>query len=397
MTLTATAGTTGPRSGFDVYADAALLDPWPGYRDLRSLGPVAYLDKYDVYAATRYDAVSHVLKTPDVFPSGEGVTMNDRMNEILRGGTLCSDGDAHDAARRIIVQPLTPKGLRPLQAQIQSEAHGLVDRLVRRRSFDAVTELAQYLPVTIVSNLVGLPEEGRERMLVWASAIFNCFGPLNDRARDSFGVMDEIMEYAMTNAVPGKLKPGSWAEAIFDAADRGEVAHEKCPVMMLDYMGPSLDTTIFAISSAVWLFANHPDQWDLVREDPSLIPSAINEVLRLESPIQDFTRSVAEDHEIDGVLLPAGSRVIAFYGAANRDERHYPDPDSFDVRRNPLDHLGFGAGPHACAGMNLAKMEIRAVLESLAATVTRFTVTGEERALNNTLRGFSKLSVTVDV
>jgi cytochrome P450 len=395
MTTTPPATVTGPRSDFDVYADSALLDPWPGYRELRDAGPLVFLDRYDMYAATRYDAVSHVLRTPEVFPSGEGVMMNDEMNQVLRGNTLCSDGEAHDASRRVIVTPLTPKALRPLHDEIRAEARALVDRLTAHGSFDAATELAQHLPVTIVSNLVGLPEEGRERMLVWASEMFNCFGPMNERTQNSFSVLGEMMEYATTQAVPGKLKPGSWAEAVHDAAARGEVDPGKCPVMMIDYMGPSLDTTIFAISSAVWLFAHHPDQWDLVRADPSLVPGAINEVLRMEAPIQDFSRSVAVDHEIDGVHLPQGSRVIAFYGAGNRDERHYPDPDRFDVRRNPTDHLGFGAGPHACVGMNLARLEMRALFEALAAKVSRFEVTHSERALHNILRGFTRLDVTV--
>ena len=122
--------------------------------------------------------------------------------------------------------------------------------------------------------------------------MFNCFGPMNERARSSMPVLAEMMHYARTHAVPGKLKPGSWAEAIHQAASAGEVPSEAVPVMMIDYMGPSLDTTVFAISSGVWLFANHPDQWDLVRDDPSLIPGAINEILRMEAPVQGFSRYV---------------------------------------------------------------------------------------------------------
>jgi cytochrome P450 len=122
-----------------------------------------------------------------------------------------------------------------------------------------------------------------------------------------------------------KVKPGSWNEAIHHAVDRGELPPEACPVVTIDYMGPSLDTTVFAISSAVWLFAQHPERWDLVREDPSLTPGAISEV------------------------LPAGSRAIMDYGAGNRDERHYPDPDCFDVRRKPGRPPGLRRRPtHLC-------------------------------------------------
>jgi cytochrome P450 len=164
---------------------------------------------------------------------------------------------------------------------------------------------------------------------------------------------------------------------------------------MIDYMGPSLDTTICAISNAVWLFANNPEQWDLVREDPRLMPSAVNEVLRYDAPIQDFSRYIARDVDMDGVLLPAGSRAVVFYGAANRDERKYPDPDRFDVGRRPGDHLGFGAGPHACVAMNLARMEMLALFTALAKRIRCFTILESEPLLNNDLRGFKTLRVAV--
>ena len=165
--------------------------------------------------------------------------------------------------------------------------------------------------------------------------------------------------------------------------------------MMVDYLGPSLDTTISAIATAVWLFAKNPDQWDMVRENPRLMHSAVNEVLRYDPPIQGFSRYVARDVDMDGVLLPAGSRAIVFYGAANRDERKYPDPDRFDVLRRPGDHLGFGAGPHACVGMNLARIEMVALFTALAERVRRFTILEEKAIPNNVLRGFKVLQVVV--
>jgi cytochrome P450 len=147
----------------------------------------------------------------------------------------------------------------------------------------------------------------------------------------------------------------------------------------------------------VWLFAKHPDQWDLVRNDPSLIPAAIDEILRMEAPVQGFSRYVARDYDLDGVLLPESSRAIVFYGAANRDPRQFPDPDRFDVRRdNAGRHMAFGAGPHGCLGVNLAKLEMRSLFMALAQKVKRFHIEAEERVLNNILRGFSKLIVTVE-
>jgi cytochrome P450 len=384
-----------PWSDHDPYTDEALLDPWPGYKQLRDAGPAVWLPKYEMFALTRYDSVRRALQDWESFRSHNGVMMNDQMNQVLRGNTLCSDGADHDALRNVLVRPLTPRALRPVRGEITAEAERVVEKLVTAGTFDAATDLANHLPVTVVSNLVGLPEKGRERMLVWGEGLFNCIGPMNDRTIASFQVLEEMMDYATNEAVPEKLKPGSWAEGIHEAVARGEVPAQACPAMMVDYMGPSLDTTICAISNAVWLFANNPDQWDLVREDARLMPSAVNEVLRYDAPIQDFSRYVARAVDMDGVLLPAGSRAIVFYGAANRDERKYPDPDRFDVTRRPGDHLGFGAGPHACVGMNLARMEMLALFTALAKRIRRFTILDQEPLLNNVLRGFKTLRVAV--
>jgi cytochrome P450 len=248
-----------PTSTLDPYTDQALLNPWPLYLALREMGPAVWLEKHGMFALTRYDAVAKALHDWEAFPSSFGVMMNDDMNQVLRGNTLCSDGAAHTRLRGVVIRPLTPMALKSLQDEVEREAEAVVGRLCAKGQFCATVELAIYLPVTIVSNAVGLPEEGRERMMEWSIGMFNCFGPMNKRARNATPVLSEMMHYARTHAVPGKLKPGSWAEAVHHAAAAGEVPSEAVPVMMIDYMGPSLDTTIFAISSGVWLFANHPN------------------------------------------------------------------------------------------------------------------------------------------
>jgi cytochrome P450 len=383
-----------PTSDLDPYCDAALAEPWNVYRELQDLGSAAWLARYQMFALTRYDSVLRALRDASAFSSASGVMMNDDMNRELRGNTLCTDGDEHRRLRRLIAKPLSAAALDALKSEITTKAEQLVDRLVAKRQFCAVAELATALPVDIVASAVGLPEEGRERMLIWAEQMFNCFGPLNDRARGAFPVLQEMMHYATTQAVRGKLKPGSWAEGIIDAMDRGEVDEATRPVLMIDYMGPSLDTTIHAIGSGVWLFAKHPEEWRKVCEAPSRVALAINEILRMESPIQGFSR-LTRDYEMDGITLPADSRAIAFYGAANRDPRKFPDPGAFDVMRGSVDQLAFGWGPHVCVGQQLAKLEMAAIFRALARRVRRFHIEEEVRAVNNILRGFRTLTVSV--
>lgn len=384
-----------PASNADLFSDATLADPYPVYRELRELGGAVWLDRLDMFILTRFADVQAALADWESFTSAKGVMMNQQMNDTLQGIVLCSDDPEHAAMRKVLLAPLLPSELRTLAENITMEAEALVERLVAKKSFDAATELAQYLPVTIVSELVGLPEEGRERMLEWAAANFDCFGPMNQRTLDAFPTVREMVGFAFTECVPEKLKPGSWAARIWEAAERGEIRHEQCPIMMNDYMGPSLDTTIFATGAAIMLLADNPDQWDILRGNPGMIPNAVNEVVRIESPIQAFSRVTTRDVEIDGITVPAGSRVILSYAAANRDPRKWEDPDRFDVRRRVIDHLGFGHGAHQCIGNNLARMEISALLNALVKRVSRIELNYSERQLNNVLRGFRRLDVTV--
>ena len=154
-----------PRSDYDPYDDAVLGNPYHGYDVLREMGPAVWLDKHGMFALTRYASVKQALSDDKNFPSRYGVMMNEDMNQVLRGNTLCSDGKMHDRLRRVTAAPLTAKALRWLHDEVREESEGLVERLVERKRFDAISDLGEYLPVTIVSNAVGLPEEGREKML----------------------------------------------------------------------------------------------------------------------------------------------------------------------------------------------------------------------------------------
>jgi len=245
-----------------------------------------------------------------------------------------------------------------------------------------------------VSHLVGLPESGREQMLEWGNAAFNSLGPPNERCQSAMQVSMGLIDYAFNKLDPATLKPGSWATMAFAAAERGEITLQQARGLILDYVTPSLDTTIFAISSAIWLFAQHPEQWTLLCESPALIPGAINEVLRIESPIQVFSRYLARDAEVDGVRLPQGSRALVMYGSANRDERKWQDPERFDIRRKAAEQLAFGHGEHLCVGLPLARLEMRALLTALARRVKRFEIQQIKRGINNTLRGLEQLRVS---
>ncbi|MCD2189029.1 cytochrome P450 [Actinomycetospora soli] len=384
-----------PVSDVDLFADDARVDPYPIYRELRDAGPVVEMARHGHYALPRYADVRAALMDWRTFSSAKSVFVDEETNRNLEGITLCSDPPDHTMMRSVLGRPLRPDRMREITPTINEEADRVVDRVVAAGRFDAVTDLAEHLPMAVVSQLVGLGEEHRLKMLEWAAAIWDVQGPRNQRFLDAGPKVGEFLDFAAHDAVPGRIDPNGWAAHLYEAADRGEMPREKCPVMMLDYVTPSLDTTILGIASMIALFADHPDQWELVRADRSLIPHAINEALRIETPVPQFTRVLTEDHEIDGVALPAGSRVALLYGSANRDERKYPDPDRFDVTRKPSDHLAFGRGEHVCVGMHLARLEMSALLERLADRVSRFEVVDRTPMINNGLRGYEHLRVTV--
>jgi cytochrome P450 len=395
--MTTTAPTSAPTYDGDIFTDEALLEPYEDYRALRELGPAVWLSQHGAYAVARYDEAKAVLMDGDTFRSANGIALNEPANQAILGCTLASDGELHAHLRQVVAHRLTPRALRPMKDTVTEKAEELVAALVEKGSFDAVADLARALPLSIVPDFIGWPQEGREHLLRWAGANFDSFGPMNARTERALPQCGEMAAYGAEIVRTRNVSPGSLGAGVLEAVDSGDISTEQAMMLMLDYLAPSLDTTISAVGSAVWLFAQNPDQWDLVRNDPGLIPNAVNEVVRIESPIRSFGRLTSRDTRIGDVEIPEGSRVLVIYASANRDERRFDRPDEFDVTRaNAVHQLGFGMGEHGCAGAGLARMETESLLRALAPRVERFHLQGTERALNNLIRAFGRVDVTVD-
>jgi cytochrome P450 len=200
-----------PSSDIDLFTDEHLGDPYPLYQELRDLGPVVKLNVNNMYAFPRYDEVREASGNWKVFSSAKGVMMNEEINSTLEGITLCSDPPEHTQMRNVLGRPMRPEKLRELTPKIEAEAERITERLVGLGEFDAATELAEHLPLNVVSDLVGLGDVGRSRMLEWAAATFDAQGPMNQRTIDSFPKLAEMVEFARTEAVPGNLDPNGWA------------------------------------------------------------------------------------------------------------------------------------------------------------------------------------------
>ncbi|MFD0887463.1 cytochrome P450 [Streptosporangium algeriense] len=385
---------TDPSLDLDLFCDEALTDPFPGYRRIRDTAPAVHLPRYDAWAMGRYADVRAALSDWESFSSARGIGLNDLANAATQGMIIATDPPEHDRLRNVLAARLSPKAIRNLREDIERRADELVEPLVAAGSFDAVNDLARAFPISIVLDLIGLPQDGRSRVLGWADAAFSASGPPGPRTDAAFPLLQDQLAY-LSSIRPDQLTPGSMGRAIYDAAAAGEIRQESCVPLMSAYVTAGLDTTINAISNAVWYFSRHPEQWDLLRRDPSLIPAAFNEVLRIEAPVQFFCRVATRDVVVDGLRLAAGSRVMMLYASANRDERKWDDPERFDITRNPVDQLAFGYGMHGCAGQGLARLEGHSILGALARRVERFETGTPVRRLNQLIRGLDALPTKI--
>ncbi len=383
-----------PTYDVDLYSNEVVVNPYPHYRAIRDLGEAVWLEQHSMWAIGRHLDAMNALSAHNIFISGKGVAANNLSNGNSPGNLLASDPPLHTHLRKVVSKPLHPKALARIKPRIEASAGSLIDRLLARKSFDGILDLAQFLPISIVSEMVGLPDAGRRNMLEYAAAVFDLFGVDNTRTEAALPIVIKMRKYLSEQATRDKVLPEGWIAGLYDAVDLGLIKQEQVQTLMRDYLGPSLDTTIFAIGHLLHLFGQYPDQWKLLRQEPNRVGNAINEAIRLESPIRGFTRVLSQDYTIGGIKLFTGDRVLILYASANRDERRWDEPEKFDICRVLTDHVGFGYGIHQCVGMQLARLEMRSVLTAMIARVSKIKILGAPvYAKNNVLRGLETLPI----
>ncbi|MUL49669.1 cytochrome P450 [Mycobacterium sp. CBMA293] len=378
-----------PRLDVDLYRLASLHNPQPVYQQIRDAGPLVWLPKHQLWAMGRFEDVRQALRDDATFRSGGGVAANPVANLLGRYTTLSSDDDTHLRRRRIMMQSLTSRAITPSAETFEQEAVATVERLLERESFDGVADFAARLPVQAVADLVGV-RVPPSQMLTWAGATFNGLGPLNWRSLRS--LRSAIGLYLYTVALSRRtVTPGGWAATVFDAADRGEISTIEAKNMIIDFVAPSLDTTILATGQLLWSLGRNPDAFQQLKDDPTLVPTAVVEAVRLASPIRGFTRVVARDTVLHGVPLQAGARVVLLFAAGNTDERQFDRPHDFTLHRRGS-NLGWGHGIHTCVGMQLAKLEMQTLLHAMLPRVQTITVWDPQPVTNNCLQGLQSFS-----
>jgi cytochrome P450 family 130 len=304
----------------------------------------------------------------------------------LRPQMIYMDPPDHTSLRSLVSRAFTPKRVADLEPRVRAVADQLLARVVAVGRCDLVHEFASPLPSTIMSDLIGVPDEHREAFQGWIEAFLEVTSPddIAGRATNIYNLFGSLL--AERRALPAD----DLMSALLAARVDGDGLSDDdllgfCFLLLV----AGNDTTTSLISNGAELLARHQDQRAELAADPSLIPAAVEEMVRIESPTQALSRTAMRDVELHGTMIGAGSRVMLLWGSANLDDREFEDPEVFDIHRQPSRHLGFGHGIHVCLGAALARLEARVAFEELLARVPDYELCGTpERYVSNWARAW---------
>jgi cytochrome P450 len=386
-----------PVSDLDPFGAEFLADPFPAHEQLREAGPVVRLSRYGIYAVARYAEVRTVLNDWQIFCSSRGVGLTDFAKEPAwrpKSLVLETDPPLHDRTRNVLNRVLSPAVIRNLHGRFAAAADALIDELIERGTFDAVTEIAEGYPLTVFPDAMGMPRENRRYLLPYSNMVFNSFGPRNAFFEEAIADAEPVLAWLQEQMQRHSFAPGGFGAAIHEAADSGELTAEEAPIVARSLLTAGVDTTVSGLGAAIYCLARYPDEFAKLRADPSLARAAFEEAVRYETPVQTFLRTTTREVELGGTAVGEGEKVLMFLAAANRDPRRWERPDDYDITRKSAGHVGFGMGIHQCVGQLLARLEGECLLGALAKKAATIEIVGEpQRRYNNTLRGLASLPV----
>jgi cholest-4-en-3-one 26-monooxygenase len=304
----------------------------------------------------------------------------------------------HTRYRRLVNKGFTPKLVRDLEQQIVGYADGIIDAVSERGTADFVEEISAELPLLVIAELLGVPQEDRRKVFDWSNRMIGSDDPeYQVEGADPGEAAMAVFSYAEELAAARRLEP---RQDLVSTLINAEVEGEKLDQLELDLFFMLLivagnETTRNLMSGAMVAFFDHPDQWEKLRQDRSLLPSAVEEMLRFVTPVMHFRRTVVADTELGGQALQEGDKIVFWHTSANRDESVFTDPDTFDIARSPNNHIAFGGGgPHFCLGANLARMEIMVMFDRLLDRIPDIRLDGEvQRLQSNFINGTKHIPV----
>ncbi|NRA02986.1 MAG: cytochrome P450 [Myxococcales bacterium] len=366
-------------------------DPYPKYRELRDHAPVHYSPESDAWSVSRYEDVQTVLKTSELFASRRpgprelakgapgwlelmrlalrfAIRFRTAPWKLNRSRMLISEnGEAHMLMRNIVNRGFTPRRVLSWEKRVRELAAEGLARVRAEREFDLVTAFAVPLPVTVISEILGVDGAHRDDFKRWSDAVIQGTGSEMGRIDGpAMDAMTELFAYLRPVVRARRREPTDDLISVL-VTHQGEAQLSDLEVLMFVFLLllAGNETTTNLLGNAVDALLEHPDQLAKVIQDPERVPGLIEETLRWDSPVQMVSRRATRDLELRGIRIPEDAQVVVLLGSANRDERRFPDPDRFDVTRDSRGHLSFGFGAHFCLGAALARLEAKAALEAL--------------------------------
>ena len=381
--------------------------PHEWFRRLRAEAPVYWHPEKSAHrggfwTVTDYDDCVTVNRDWERFSSYKHsalfTDMDDDQLAQQRMMMLNMDPTMHTRYRRLVNKGFTPKLVRDLEQQIVGYADGIIDAVSERGTADFVEEISAELPLLVIAELLGVPQEDRRKVFDWSNRMIGSDDPeYQIEGADPGEAAMAVFSYAEELAAARRLEP---RQDLVSTLINAEVEGEKLDQLELDLFFMLLivagnETTRNLMSGAMVAFFDHPDQWEKLRQDRSLLPGAVEEMLRFVTPVMHFRRTVVADTELGGQALQEGDKIVFWHTSANRDESVFTDPDTFDIARSPNNHIAFGGGgPHFCLGANLARMEIMVMFDRLLDRIPDMRLDGDvQRLQSNFINGTKHIPI----
>jgi cytochrome P450 len=372
-----------PLDSFDLFAPETLEDPYPFYAVLRREAPVYRPARGGFWLVSRFDDCQRVALSPDEFSSnliamffaheGGSPELVETPADAPRPVDVLAivDEPAHARQRKLANKAFSMRRVASLEPTVRALAQELLDAIPEGRAVDWMRAFAEELPVRIVCDLIGLPQAERDRLRAWSNdgtAILSGVLSREEAARcgQSVGDLNRYLaaRFAEAQCAPKDDVLGDLVRATREDAE--SLSHEEVVAILLQLLTAGTESTTALLGTAVRLLLEGPALEARLRAEPELVPTYVEEALRLESPFRGHFRQARRDAELGGIRIPAGTRLMVLWGSANRDERRFERPDELDLARpNPRSHLAFGTGIHHCLGAALARLEARVSLECL--------------------------------
>jgi cytochrome P450 len=356
--------TTFPLHSPDFYAD----DPYPAYRELRATSPVCWNDVTNFWALLKYDDIRFVSSNPALFTSTKGISIPDPQmpNPVQEGNLIFTDPPRHRQMRKLINAGFTRRRVAVLEPKIREIVRGILDPVEPGSVHEFAEEIAAPLPTRMIAELIGAPPDDWEQFRAWSDAATGTADP--EIELDAFVAIGQLFEYFRKLIAARRADPRDDLLSVLAEAEIDEHRLSDDDLLNLTFLllVAGNETTRNLIALGTLALIEHPDQCRLLVEDPTLIPGAVEEMLRWNSPVVSMSRTATTDVEIRGRLIAEGDVVTMLYGSANRDEEIFgPDAEEFKVTRHPNPHIAFGCGEHSCIGAQLARLEATVFFDEL--------------------------------